>query len=89
MISKPGSQASGPVADLFGSFRLLGAAEAASLRPRRIRTVQARPGDTARSLAARMAADEPLNHFLMLNGRSAQDSVRPGELVKLVVVAPH
>jgi predicted Zn-dependent protease len=89
MIARPGAPASQAVAELFASFRLLSAAEAASLRPRRIRTVQARPGDTPRSLAARMAADPPLGHFLMLNGRSAQDPLRPGELVKLVVVAPR
>ena len=89
MVSKPGVQASDPIAALFASFRLLSAAEAASLRPRRIRTVQVRPGDTARSLAATMAAEPALDHFLMINGRSQQDALRPGELVKLVVVAPR
>jgi predicted Zn-dependent protease len=89
MVAKPGAQAPRMIADLFASFRLLSPAEAASLRPRRIRTVRAGPGDTVQSLAARMAADQPLNHFLMLNARSAQDSLRPGEMVKLVVLAPR
>jgi predicted Zn-dependent protease len=89
MIAKPGAPASRPLSELFASFRLLDASEAASLRPRRIRTVQARPGDTARSLAEQMAADQPLNHFLMLNARSAQQPLRPGEMVKLIVVAPR
>jgi predicted Zn-dependent protease len=89
MIGKPGGQGSALIAELFSSFRLLSEAEAASLRPRRIRTVQARPGDTARSLAARNAADQPLEHFLMLNGRSAGDPLKPGELVKLVLISPR
>jgi predicted Zn-dependent protease len=89
MVSKPGGQASELIASLIASFRLLTPAEAASLRPRRIRTVQARPGDTLRSLGGLMAADQPLEHFLMLNGRSAQEPLRPGELVKLIVVAPR
>ncbi len=89
MVAKPGAPASALVADLFRSFRLLSPSEAASLRPRRIRTVRTGPGDTARSLAAQMATDDPLPHFLMLNARSAQDPVEPGELVKLVAVAPR
>jgi predicted Zn-dependent protease len=87
MISKPDAQASDLIAQLFQSFRLLSAQEAASLKPRRIRTVRAGAGDTARTLAARMATDEPMAHFLMLNGRAAGDPVKPGEMVKLVVVA--
>jgi predicted Zn-dependent protease len=88
-ITNPGEQAADLIAALFTSFRLLSASEAAGLRPRRIRTVQARPGDTLPSLAAEMAADQPLAHFLMLNARAAPDPLRPGELVKLVVVAPR
>ena len=72
------------IGELFGSFRLLSPREAASLRPRVIRTVTARPGDTLQSLAARMATDHRLDHFLMLNGRSAGDPLRPGETVKIV-----
>lgn len=87
MIARPGAAASDAVTRLYRSFRLLGPAEAASLRPRRLRTVRVGQGDTARSLAARMAADQPLDHFLLLNGRTAQDALRPGELVKLVVIA--
>jgi predicted Zn-dependent protease len=87
MISKPGAQSSAAISELFASFRVLSTAQAASLRPRRIRTVRARPGDTPRSLSAQMATDQPVNHFLMLNGRSADQPLRPGELVKLIVVA--
>jgi predicted Zn-dependent protease len=89
MVSKPGAAAPDLVGGLFRSFRMLSAEEAASLRPRRIRTVRVGPGDTARSLAARMATDAPLQHFLMLNGRTASEPLKPGDLVKLVVVAPR
>ena len=89
MVAKPGVEAAAPIASLIASFRLLSPAQAASLRPRRIRTVQARQGDTLRSMAALMAADQPLDHFLMLNGRSAEQALKPGELVKLIVVAPR
>jgi predicted Zn-dependent protease len=72
---------------LFNSFRLLSAAEAASLRPRRIRVTATPPGETPASLARRMAAEQPLEHFLMLNGRRPDEPLRPGEPVKLVVTA--
>ena len=38
-------------------------------------------------LAARMSTDSPREHFLMLNGRTAQQPLRPGELVKIVSFA--
>jgi predicted Zn-dependent protease len=74
-------------AALFASFRLLGAEEAAGLRPRQIRTVRVGARDTPASLAAHMATDHKLDHFLMLNGRTAAQPLRPGELVKLVSYA--
>jgi len=72
---------------LFGSFRLLTAAEAATLRPRRIQVGTVGTSDTVQSLAGRMAAEHPLEHFLMLNGRAPAQRLRPGEQVKLVVEA--
>jgi hypothetical protein len=36
-----------------------------------------------------MVADQPLQHFLMLNGRSEREPLLPGEFVKLVVIAPR
>ena len=61
--------------------------EAARLTPRVIRTVAARPGDTAESLSALMADPNPLGLFLLLNGRGADRPIRPGELVKVVADA--
>jgi predicted Zn-dependent protease len=52
-----------------------------------IRTVAAGPGDTVQSLAARMVSDHPLEHFLTLNGRTADQPLRSGELVKIVSLA--
>jgi hypothetical protein len=36
-----------------------------------------------------MASEHPLDHFLMLNGRSPGQEVRSGELVKIVTLAPR
>lgn len=88
MVSRPGAPQSRGIGALYESFRLLSAAEAASLRPRRIQTVRIVAGETLRSAASRMVTDQPLQHFLVLNGRSEQAPLRPGELVKLVVTAP-
>jgi predicted Zn-dependent protease len=87
MVSPPGRAAVDAIARLFGSFRLLSPEEAASLRPRLIRVAAAGPEDTVRSMARRMASDHPLEHFLMLNGRSERDPLRPGEQVKIVTFA--
>jgi predicted Zn-dependent protease len=88
MVSKPGTAQASATGALYGGFRLLSAAEAASLRPRRIKTVRVAPGETLRSAANQMSVDQQLSHFLMLNGRSEHDTLRPGELVKVVVTAP-
>jgi predicted Zn-dependent protease len=87
MVSPPGAAAADGLGALFGSFRLLSEAEAGQLRPRRIRTVQVSPADTLQSLSQRMATDRRLEYFLMLNGRTEQDRLRPEELVKLVVLS--
>ena len=46
----------------------------------------ARAGDTARSLAGRMAySDYQLERFLVLNGLSANSTLSAGQKLKLVV----
>ena len=87
MVSRPGAAPSEAIGALYGSFRMLDAGEAAGLRPRRIRTVRVGPRDTLRSLAEQMATEDPARHFLMLNGRTEQQPLRAGELVKLVVTS--
>jgi predicted Zn-dependent protease len=84
MISPPAKGATAAIGALFRSFRLLSPAEVAALKPRQIRVIKASPTDTVRSLSAAMVSDNPLDHFLMLNGRSAGQKLREGELVKLV-----
>lgn len=85
VIASPPEDASGAaVLALFRSFRRLSREEAAVLRPRVIRTVQVRPGDSPGSLARQMADDAPGALFDLLNGRVAGQPLRPGERVKLV-----
>jgi predicted Zn-dependent protease len=87
MVAPPAAASRSAVAALFASFHRLAAEEAASLRPRLIRTVRVEPGQTAASFARHMASDRPLDHFLMLNGRSAGQALKPGEMVKIVTFA--
>ncbi len=85
LFAPPGAEPPAELGALFGSFRLLDEAEAASLRARIVRVTTIGPGDTAQSLAARMAAAHPLDELLMLNGRASAADLRPGEAIKLVV----
>jgi predicted Zn-dependent protease len=84
VASPPGDAAAQPIADLFGSFRLLTAAEAQSLKPRVVQVVTAGPADTLQTLARRMASETPLPHLLMLNDRAADRPVRAGERLKII-----
>lgn len=77
---------SGTFEPMFRSLRRIGANEAAAIRARRIDIVTARPGDTVRSLAGRMAyRDFQLERFLVLNGLSANSTLSPGQKLKVVV----
>jgi predicted Zn-dependent protease len=68
------------------SFRRLSEAEAAAIRPYRLRIVEVAPGDSVESLAARLPfAERRVERFLVLNGLTAGDSLRPGDRVKLIV----
>ena len=72
---------------LIGSMRRLNEAERAEAKPRRIRVVTVRPGDTLDSLAARMAVqDRPRDWFMAINGLRPGDALRPGDRVKVVTV---
>jgi predicted Zn-dependent protease len=85
MVAPPEEAALASLNQLFGSFRLLSAEQAAQLRPRLIDVVAAGPTDTLQSMASRMAVPElPLETFLMLNDRSADQPLRAGEAVKIV-----
>ncbi len=68
------------------SFRRLSAAEAAELRPQRIRLVTVRSGDTIDTFARQMAVDQlPREQFLTLNGLDRGRELIPGERVKIIV----
>jgi len=68
------------------SFRNLGAAEAAKLRPQRIRVVTVGSGDSVASLAKRMPfGDYAEERFRVLNGLDPSARLVPGQRVKLVV----
>jgi predicted Zn-dependent protease len=76
--------------DLVDTFRPLTAAEVASAKPLRVRVVTVQPGDTPAKLAGRMAAvDRPLERFLVLNGLSAGQALKPGTEVKLIIQDGH
>ncbi len=85
MLSRPGAAPPAALDELLLSFRLLTAEEAQRLRPRKIEAVQASANDTVTSFASRMAGDNKLAHFLMLNGRGPNQPLRPGEPLKIVV----
>ncbi|HEX8213960.1 MAG TPA: M48 family metalloprotease [Allosphingosinicella sp.] len=87
MVSSPGQVTAAAIGQLFGSFRLLSEEQVRGLKPREIRVVQAGAGDSLQAMAGRMASDHPLDHFLMLNGRSPDQPLRPGERVKIVTLA--
>jgi predicted Zn-dependent protease len=85
-IGSPSGATASAIASLFGSFRLLSAEEARSLRPRAIKVVTVGQGDTIASMARRMAVpDHSVETFLMVNDRDPRPDLRPGEKVKLIV----
>lgn len=68
------------------SFRPLAAEEAKRTRPLRLKIVAAGAGDTASTLARRMAvSDQPLDQFLLLNGLEPGTALKPEERYKIVV----
>ncbi len=72
------------ISRLLASFRQLTAAEAASLRARHLRAVTVGLGQDVATLASGMAADHPLETFLMLNGLDRPGVVSPGDPVKII-----
>lgn len=66
------------------SFRRLSGDEAAAIRPLRIQVVSVGEGDTARSLASRMATPLPLETFQVINGLGAGARLQPGREVKII-----
>lgn len=70
---------------MYRSLRRISTTEASQIRPRRLRIVTVKAGDTVRTLAARMAyTDAPLQRFLVLNGLTETTRLPTGTKVKLV-----
>ena len=68
------------------SFERLTAAEAAELKPQRVRLVTVREGDTVDTFARQMAVDAlPRETFITLNGLDRGQILAAGERVKIVV----
>ena len=82
----PAGSGFGPFEAMAGSLTRIGAAEAASIRPRVIDVVTVGPRDSVASLASRMAYDDLREErFRVLNGLASTATLRPGQKVKLVV----
>ncbi len=70
---------------MYQSVRRLSGNETASIRPRRLRVISVRRGDTVQTLAARMAYDDlKVERFLALNGLASNASLAPGQKIKIV-----
>ncbi len=74
-----------PFRETTYSFRKLSDAEAAALKPRRLRIYEVAPGDSPARIAARMPfGAENLQRFLVLNGLTESTTLQPGQRVKIV-----
>lgn len=72
--------------DSIESFRKLDGDEAQRTRPLRLKIVSASQGETAATLASRMAVSEQQREqFLLLNGLESGAALRPDERYKIVV----
>jgi predicted Zn-dependent protease len=72
--------------DTVKSFRRLSAAEAAAIKPLKVRVVTVKPGDTPESLAASMPfGEQRVNMFRILNGLPQGTALTPGQRVKIIV----
>ncbi len=88
IVASPPANADGAAIEaLFRSFRRLSAEEAATLRPRYVRTVMTGAGDSAETLSRRVADPSPRALFDLLNGRDGDRPVTAGERVKIVTYA--
>lgn len=88
LISTPEATSSyrGAFNSLIGSFRKMGATEAAAIKPLRIKVITVQSGDSISGLAGRMAVDNyKVELFKVLNGLEDSENIRVGQRVKIVV----
>jgi len=85
IVVNPAGQGLGALGSLINSVSRMSDAEASGVRTRRVRLVTVKSGDTANSLAARMAySDYQLDRFLVLNGLAANTPLKVGSPVKII-----
>lgn len=76
---------SGIFNSMYSSMRRISSAEAAAVKPRKVSVYTVRSGDTAQSVANRMAYnDYKLERFLVLNSLQSNATLRAGQKVKIV-----
>jgi predicted Zn-dependent protease len=68
-----------------GTFRRMSLQESGQVHPLRLKIVAVGAQDTMETLARHMATDRPLERFRVINGLGANDRVKPGDKVKIVV----
>ena len=84
----PAGRGVGPFAGMIQSLRRLSSQEAAAIRPRVIDVVTVGRSDTIETLARRMAySNYQVERFRVLNGLTGNETVVPGQRVKLAVYA--
>jgi len=71
--------------DSVASFRRMSLKESEQVHPLRIKIVSVGAHDTVESMAQRMVTDHQLERFRVINGLSANDHLKPGEKIKIVV----
>ena len=85
LVLAPAGQGLGALEPLVASFRTMTSADTAAAKPRFLRIVSVRRGDTQESLAARMAfSTYRLERFSVLNRLNSGKLLRPGDKVKIV-----
>lgn len=90
LMMYPPGQAAGQVNDMYeamaNSFRRLSNSEANKLKPRHIKVVKVKSGDTVAKLAARSAFDDNAEkRFRLLNDLGPNDVLKPGTRAKIIV----
>jgi predicted Zn-dependent protease len=72
--------------DSFNTFRHMRLSEIETAKPLRLAVTTVGADETVEQLASRMAVtDRPLEHFRVLNGLAPEQTLNPGDRVKIVV----
>ncbi|PCD01821.1 peptidase M48 Ste24p [Sphingomonas spermidinifaciens] len=84
-IVTPAGRGVAAFAPMIDSFRRMTAEDNRAARPRYLRVITVKQGETVQSLARRMAyTDAPVERFQVLNRLGRGDAVRAGDKVKIV-----